>query len=780
MRTATLVVILTASLTNATAAQQGLPQFVIPDCLGVNIHFTSGQEEQIKKIAAAGFRFIRMDFHWSAVEKLKGQYDFSAYDELVADLDRHGIRPLFILDYGNVLYDDGLAPHTDEGRRAFAAFAKAGAARFRGKGVLWEIWNEPNLTKFWQPDANVENYVRLVETTSKALREADPECVILAPALAGWDFAWLEQAFKLGLLEHIDVVSLHAYGASRPEDAALYYSTVKSLIAEHAPYGKEVPIVSGEWGYSAVKGFTVERQAQYLVRSFLTNMMNDARLSIWYDWRDDGPDREETEHNFGVVYEDLSEKPSYAAVRTLTRELEGYCFAARMSVGSENDYVALFTRNGAHRLAVWTIGEPHDATIPIDVPKVEIVSMTGERREVEVSNGKLALKLTGAVTYVIPLEPSRLLSIESGLSVSAGTYRTEGGRLAVKVEMQAMGLMTGGGVMRATAPGMQECAVDLGGLSREGGRLRAQCSGDYTWDGRPGAKVTVTLQLEGLAQPIVRIVELDTASCPTIEVLPPSDLDLLVAVNRPAVGAEGHYSGTLEIGNAEGLVLEQSSREFAMEPGKNTAMVRFPLRQAPAAIFSFAARIAEENGSETLRAPSRRFSVIETFGGGRLGGEVTGYRLELDGDGEVPAEAKLTYAEAPEGGPDGTCARLDYRFGEGWRFVRVSPRPMIPIQDRPSCAVMWIYGDGKDGVARLRVTDSEQQTFQPDYGRLNFTGWRAMKASLTGEAAGHWGGPNDGLMRYPISWNTLFLLDSPGGRKTEGVVYLGPMMLCYD
>jgi len=57
-------------------------------------------------ITAAGFKFIRMDFVWSEIEQQKGVYDWSAYDELTANLDRRGIRAYYILDYSNPLYEE--------------------------------------------------------------------------------------------------------------------------------------------------------------------------------------------------------------------------------------------------------------------------------------------------------------------------------------------------------------------------------------------------------------------------------------------------------------------------------------------------------------------------------------------------------------------------------------------------------------------------------------------------------------------------------------------------
>src|SRR5437016_7858018 len=80
-----------------------LPEPVLPAGVGVNIHFTTGHEKDLDLIAAAGFRFIRMDFGWGGVERKKGEYDWSAYDGLTANLDKRGLRAIYILDYSNSL-----------------------------------------------------------------------------------------------------------------------------------------------------------------------------------------------------------------------------------------------------------------------------------------------------------------------------------------------------------------------------------------------------------------------------------------------------------------------------------------------------------------------------------------------------------------------------------------------------------------------------------------------------------------------------------------------------
>src|SRR5215469_17168362 len=72
-----------------------LPALTIPAGVGVNIHFTTGHERDLKMIEAAGFKFVRMDFSWTATEPQKGVYDWSDYDSFTSELKQHGLRPYY-------------------------------------------------------------------------------------------------------------------------------------------------------------------------------------------------------------------------------------------------------------------------------------------------------------------------------------------------------------------------------------------------------------------------------------------------------------------------------------------------------------------------------------------------------------------------------------------------------------------------------------------------------------------------------------------------------------
>jgi hypothetical protein len=400
-----------------------LPDLVLPAGVGVNIHFTIGHETDLDKIAAAGFKFIRMDFGWGGIERKKGEYNWKAYDELTANLEKRGLSAIYILDYSNPLYEeaavtrhaitgkeqrDTASPQHPESVAAFARWAAAAAYHFQARHIVWEIWNEPNIF-FWKPKPNAEQYSALALATCKAVRQAAPDATIIGPATSQFPWEFIETLFKSGALEFLDGVSVHPYRnrSKPPETAAEDYTKLRALIEQYAPTPakKKMPIISGEWGYSThTKGVSLETQAAFIARQQLSNLLNGVPLSIWYDWKNDGPDAAENEHNFGTVTPDLQPKPAYVAVQTLTHELAGYRITRRIEPAAEKDFLVLLTNERSQtKLTVWTTGEPHSVTLKVKTTSGAEVTGTrgnGEKFQPKLHGDELQLELTPEPAYL--------------------------------------------------------------------------------------------------------------------------------------------------------------------------------------------------------------------------------------------------------------------------------------------------------------------------------------------------------------------------------------------
>jgi hypothetical protein len=256
------------------------------------------------------------------------------------------------------------------------------------------------------------------------VRAADPQATILAPATSEVPLKFLEGFFAAGGLAELDAVSIHPYRDYRkpPETAAEDYAKLRVLIQRYAPAGKKnLPIISGEWGYAThTKGVSLETQAAFIVRQQLANLYAGVPISIWYDWKNDGNDAGEREHNFGTVQPDLTPKPAYTAVKTLTTELGGFHVVKRLAVGNDADFVLLLANaRSGEKLAVWTTGEAHEVSLEVRLrrrARLQAVTGQGERFGLDLTTrGGPALTASAGGGG-----PARLRYESGRLAISAG------------------------------------------------------------------------------------------------------------------------------------------------------------------------------------------------------------------------------------------------------------------------------------------------------------------------------------------------------------------------
>jgi len=98
--------------------------------------------------------------------------------------------------------------------------------------VTWpfEVWNEPNLTNFWK-DADMDEYFKLYDVTSKAVKDCDSRIRVGGPAICGIDDErWLRLFLEHCSMEKIplDFVTRHTYAAHPPErDGHYVYQKLK-------------------------------------------------------------------------------------------------------------------------------------------------------------------------------------------------------------------------------------------------------------------------------------------------------------------------------------------------------------------------------------------------------------------------------------------------------------------------------------------------------------------------------------------------------------------------
>lgn len=182
----------------------------------------------------------------------------------------------------------------------------------------YEIWNEPNIPRFWaQPDAVA--YTRLLRAAYRAIKAQDPRAQVLAGATSGADGRFVTRMYKAGAKGYFDALSVHPYSGSQAPDACSvprwsFRCGVEQIRRVMLQHGDTRPIWLTELGESVSAGVDPATQARYLTQAFsLIRRWRYVRGALWYELYDD-PSGHDGEH-FGLFQGDLCPRPAAWAFR---------------------------------------------------------------------------------------------------------------------------------------------------------------------------------------------------------------------------------------------------------------------------------------------------------------------------------------------------------------------------------------------------------------------------------------------------------------------------------
>ncbi len=378
--------------------------------LGVNIH-SLADTVALDLAQKAGFRFVRADLLWRQAER-SGAYRFFAYDRLLSALEARGMSALWILDYGHPQHG-GERPRSPDDVAAFARYAAAVAAHFKGRRVRYEIWNEPDTERFWPPSPNPGDYGVLLRQAAAAIRQADPDAKVASGGVSRIDLPFLEAVFSEGGAAQVNAVGVHPYRRAGPETLAAELPLLRGIITR--ALGDQVEIWDTEWGYASYDYFSKnlsgdghsaagrKRQAVLACREALTVWALNLPLAVWYDLRDDGEEARNPEHNYGLLDSGGATKPAMEALTGLARLAASRNFAGRIADVPHGVHVMRL--DGAdHVFVVWN--EQPDASIMVRLPLdgfVAATNLAGEPlnlRPDRHGNGEIALPETEGPIYL--------------------------------------------------------------------------------------------------------------------------------------------------------------------------------------------------------------------------------------------------------------------------------------------------------------------------------------------------------------------------------------------
>jgi polysaccharide biosynthesis protein PslG len=291
-------------------------------------------QRDLDEFARAGSRWVRIDINWDQIQAQgPASYDWGPIDRVVEAATARGLNVLGLIVYtppwARPPGTGGSYPPDPE---QYADFAARAAEHYSAMGVhAFEVWNEPNIERFWAPP-DPAAYTRLLRAAYPAIKAADPQATVLsagtAPAVSdGTNYSpadFLQGIYANGGGGYFDAVAHHPYcwpalpGEEQPWSAwhQMYGSSpsLRSVMSANGDAEKKVWATEFGAPTGGPNSVSEDRQAQMIRRAY----------SLWstYDWggplftytgRDHGTDASTNENFFGLLRHDFTEKPSFAA-----------------------------------------------------------------------------------------------------------------------------------------------------------------------------------------------------------------------------------------------------------------------------------------------------------------------------------------------------------------------------------------------------------------------------------------------------------------------------------
>ncbi len=261
---------------------------------------------------SSGVEAVRTAFDWRAAQPdQSGPIDFAPMDAVVAAAAQRGLPVLPVVHRTPswaAAHPSKGAASTPRGTAAYTAFLRALVGRYGPNGSLWaeqpslprtpirdwQIWNEPNLTRYWSAQPFAKSYVKLLKASRRALRAADPGSRTILAGLPNESWIALRQVYKVGGRGAFDAVALHPY-TGQPKNVIKLIRFARKEMKRYHDARRPVWLTELSWPASkgqtgGAPGFvTTERGQASRLKAALKLLARERKplrigKVIWYTW----------------------------------------------------------------------------------------------------------------------------------------------------------------------------------------------------------------------------------------------------------------------------------------------------------------------------------------------------------------------------------------------------------------------------------------------------------------------------------------------------------------
>jgi hypothetical protein len=119
---------------------------------------------------------------------------------------------------------------------------------------MWEIWNEPNIYRFWSKQPFQSSYVGLLRAAHNAIKRADPQAKVVLAGMPNFSWTQLARIYKIkGAGALFDVVAVHPY-TKNPQGVITILQNVRAVMNAHGD--KHKPLLADEISWPSSQGQT--------------------------------------------------------------------------------------------------------------------------------------------------------------------------------------------------------------------------------------------------------------------------------------------------------------------------------------------------------------------------------------------------------------------------------------------------------------------------------------------------------------------------------------------
>ena len=209
----------------------------------------------------------------------------------------------------------------------------------------WEVWNEPNIERFWHPSQSITDYTNMLKVVYPVIKRADPNSTVLAGVIAGSNLPVLEEMYAAGAKGNFDALSIHPYSGAPTECTNHDWSFlcgVEIVRATMLAHDDPKPIWFSEFGwssYTGTNGYGETNQREYLIESIdIMGNWDYVPVATWYALHDRDmtfPDSPFEEH-FGLLDKSLQDKPAATWLRSRPKPDADLAMVTPLAFSSNN------------------------------------------------------------------------------------------------------------------------------------------------------------------------------------------------------------------------------------------------------------------------------------------------------------------------------------------------------------------------------------------------------------------------------------------------------------